>query len=240
MPQFFIDKKFTLNDELQIRGSDAKHILQSLRLKSNDWIVLSDGHGRSFRATITATTPTSLKVRILEEIVRNTGSSSPTLALAVIKGERFEWAIQKTVELGCRHIIPFISERCQPQNTYKVDRWLKIALEAAKQSGLQFKPTIERPVKFEELFSNEYISNRAILFYEGEKDSTLSKTSKLPDDVLIIGPEGGFAPEEIKLAEGANAVSVSLGPQILRVETAAISAMTIWQYEIGNMDIQKC
>lgn len=247
MPQFFIDRKLSPESEIEIRGADAKHISQVLRLAAGDWIMLSDGGGKTFRATILASAPRSVTARIDGEAPRCESMPSPSLALALIKGDRFEWALQKCVELGCRRVIPFSSSRTVPQyraeaGGRRLERWRRIAHEAAKQSGLPFRPEVDAPATFEELFTKGGGFGRTILFYEGETANDIRswwgnapKTDDRGGDLLVIGPEGGFCADEISLAAKADAVTLGLGPQILRVETAAVAALCLWQYELGNM-----
>lgn len=241
MPHFFIDASWNTGDHIAIRGSDARHIAQVLRLQEGDWIVLSDGSGRSFRATITKASPSKVEARIREELPRRLENASPVLALALIKGERFEWAIQKAVEIGCRRIIPFRSARTVPRmaedpGDRKRARWQRIALEAAKQSGLPFHPMVDLPVDFSELVRKTDTWQHILFFYEGACSQDLCTSWDVESaagstDLLIIGPEGGFTDAEVDCAASAGAVTVSLGPQILRVETAAIVALAIWHHE---------
>ncbi|MFH0800695.1 MAG: RsmE family RNA methyltransferase [Pseudomonadota bacterium] len=245
MPQFFIDRKFCTGGEIEIRGGDARHISQVLRLRAGDWILLSDGGGRSFRAIIRSVSSQSVRAEIEEEIRRPEAKSPPALALAIIKGDRFEWALEKAVELGTRRIIPFCSARTVPQyaaaaGARKAERWQKIAVAAAKQSGLPFRPQVDEPRSFADLLKLSKKFNRAVLLYEGEKRTSIAdlgeKGCRSSEDIIIIGPEGGFTDDEVGLATAAGAIAVSLGAQILRVETAAIAAIAIWQYELGNMN----
>lgn len=247
MPQFFIDKKFTIDSEIEIRGGDARHISSVLRLGSGDWIVLSDGAGRSYRAKIVTSSPACVTALIGDKIQRREGLAPAVLALALIKLERFEWAIEKAVEIGCRRIIPFRSARTIPQfalnaNARRLARWQKVALSAAKQSGLPFVPEIDSPHDFSNLFNAPNQFRRMIFFYEGEDKTDIralwrTKPADGPD-LIIIGPEGGFTNDEVALAKKSGAITASLGSQILRVETAAIAALAIWQYEEGNMDMK--
>lgn len=247
MPQFFVDQPLSENRRVDITGGDARHITQVLRLGPGDWLILSDGAGKCFRAVIESVSTSSVRVTLGEEIKRPAGSPPPTLALALAKRARFEWALQKSVELGCRHVIPFHSARTVPHAVgaqAKLARWRQIALEAAKQSGLPFRPDIDAPMEYASLLKLVPNFNPCVLFYEGESQTNLrslfrsaERTSRIKGALLIIGPEGGFTQEEVDLALKAGALTTSLGPQILRVETAAIAALTIWQYELGNMDI---
>lgn len=251
MPQFFIDQEFSAGDDVEIRGADARHIASVLRLGAGDWIVLSDGLGRSFRATITSATARSVGARIESELVRKNTLPAPALALAVIKGDRFEWAIQKAIEVGCRHLIPFCSLRTVPQyaesaESRKGDRWMRIALAAAKQSGLPFRPEVEDLREFRQVIGMAASYRRSVLLYEGERTHSLRSLLAEPPptpgatqnagDLLIVGPEGGFADDEVARATKAGITTVSLGPQILRVETAAVVALAVWQYELGNLN----
>jgi len=247
MPQFFVDQNFAADDEVEIDGSDAHHISRVLRLTKGDWLVLSDGTGRSFRAIITKSDPKNVRAIIKTEVTKHQKCPAPVLALAIIGRDRFEWAIQKSVELGCRHIIPIVtrrtvSHRATSTDHKKLDRWQHIALEAAKQSGLPFIPEIAVPTDFDGICALSRDSGSTVLFHAGEENFDIRKFWKTnspgKENLLVVGPEGGFADDEITKAKNAGMTILSLGHQILRVETAAISIMTIWQYELGNMDIK--
>lgn len=250
MPQFFVDKKLTEGTEVEIRGSEAHHVLDVLRLHAGDWIVLSDGSGRSFRSTILATKAKALIARIGREINRPAGRTPPALAIATIKPDRLEWAVQKSVELGCRHIMTFVSERTARRQlsensaARKSERLTRIAMAAAKQSGLPMRPELEAVRSFQDLCTRIPGFSPAVLLYEGESRKGLhdiwrkmpveEKDSKAP--LVIVGPEGGFTAAEVDQALASGALTASLGPQILRVETAAVAAVAICQYELGNMN----
>ena len=244
MPQFFVDKSLEVGKEVEITGRDAHHINDVLRLGGGDWLVLSDGMGRSFRAKITSVVSRKVNAVIEAEIIRRQAADPPALAFAVIKHDRSEWIIQKAVELGLKDIVPFYCERTIPtfrSADKKIPRWLKIAHDAAKQSGLPFLPKISAPVEFRELLKRMPEYGSALLFWEGERETDLRTeiASLGPRVLLIVGPEGGFSNSEIETAKTAGAVTVSLGQQILRVETAAIVAVTLAQYELGNLSLCK-
>jgi 16S rRNA (uracil1498-N3)-methyltransferase len=250
MPQFFIDATLEKDREIELRGADAHHIALSLRLSAGDWIVLSDGSGRSFRAVISQASASRVIARIEREIARRAGRVPPALAIATIRPERFEWAIQKVVELGCRHILPFRSARTVrgkggDGDGKRLARWRTIALEAAKQSGLPFRPEVDPPANFEELCGRFAAFSPTILFFEGESKRSIRtilqnqtrSASGESEGLIVIGPEGGYAAEEVDLARASGAVTASLGQQILKAETAAVAAFTVCQYEFGNLDL---
>jgi 16S rRNA (uracil1498-N3)-methyltransferase len=247
MPQFFIDKDIVPGSEMTIGGGEAHHITHVLRLSAGDWIVLSDGKGHSFKAHISKTVGKGVCVTIGREVTRSFATRPPTLAAAVIRGKRFEWMIEKAVELGINEISPFVSKRsiefARGDLVGKVARWTKIATSAAKQSGLPFIPKIGRPQKFEELCESTAQFSRRALFYEGESPLSLQDFLRAGcpsgdhnHGMIIIGPEGGFDASEIEAAKDSGMAIVGLGQQILRAETAAIAAITIWQYESGNLN----
>jgi len=293
MPQFFVDQSFEVGCETEITGSDAHHIINVLRLHVGDWLVLSDGKGRSFRAEMIFVTPKRIRAVITEELKRRIAAPfpapAPALAFAIIKHDRSEWIIQKAVELGCIDIFPFSSQRTIPKYQTiekKLKRWQDIAIEAAKQSGLPFVPQIAMPVDFDRLCDLIPKYEKTILFWEGEDKKDMRSinipllcnkgsgevtskgchpepkakdpsgffaplrmtSSMLPHltspykgekcrILVIIGPEGGFDAVEVENAKSRGAVTVSLGQQILRVETAAITALAVVQYELGNLSI---
>lgn len=240
MPQFFIDRPFSVGSTVEIGGGDAHHMLTVLRLKAGDWLVVSDGKGRSYRSEIVSTGAKSVSIEVKEELKRRAASHHLSLAFAVIKHDRSEWIVQKAVELGVTHIIPFYSERTVPKYANadkKHGRWLQIALEAAKQSGLPFVPEISFPLGFTDLLKRLKEYDSSLLFWEGEtQDDLRSQVSGLGSQVLlIIGPEGGFSSAEVEMARSAGALTASLGEQILRVETAAIASVAVTQYALGNL-----
>jgi len=245
VPQFFVDQKFDVGAEVELRGADAKHIEQVLRLTPGDWIVLSDGSGKSYEAEITKTSPRSVSARI-KGLRSQRRLSDLVLAIAITKHDKTEAIIQKAVELGIARIIPFHSERTIPRlvadiTDKKLERWQKISMEAAKQSGLPFRPKVERPLPFDELVNAIPDFTTSILFWEGETERDIAACkdglSREGQKLVIVGPEGGFSSNEVDKARSAGAVTASLGQQILRVETAAIAALAICQYESGEFKI---
>lgn len=247
MPQFFVDKEVKAGESVELKGKSARHISQVLRLKAGDWLNVSDGKGRTFRSEILASAPTTVTVKILSVIEKKPSTPSPTLAISIIKPERFEWALEKCVELGTSKIIPLLTERTssfrKDASPSKVERWRKISVEAAKQSGLPFLPEVLSPTSLEKLLTDTSIYEFIVLPFEGEDVEDVNtfwsrrkRTFKKPD-LIIIGPEGGFTKEEVEFARSSGAKTISLGKQILRSETAAIAATSIWQYELGNMKI---
>jgi 16S rRNA (uracil1498-N3)-methyltransferase len=237
MPQFLIDRSNIKNGLAQIAGPDARHIANILRLKRGDWLVVTDGEGSRWRGEIIEASNNKVGIKLLEKLPSNR-LAPITLAQALTKHDKFEWIIQKSVELGVTKIIPFSSERTiKKYDQEKLERWRKIAVEAAKQCGTSIKPLIGQKMEFKNLLDEFKNYGSVVLFYEGEK---IHPVSGLPppkeNTLIIIGPEGGFSAGEIEIARKAGASIASLGPLILRVETAAIAAVTLTQNKIGYFD----
>ena len=164
-----------------------------------------------------------------------------TLFMALPKSDKMEFVMQKSVELGVRKIVPFLSKNCvsRPDKTdKKVERWRKIAVEAAKQCGRGYLPEVTAVMNADEAFRLAAESGTALFFYEHETRGlrdTLENRGVSDTVSLVIGPEGGFAPEEVQKARDAGLVSVSLGTRILRCETAPVAALAAVLYAGGNM-----
>jgi 16S rRNA (uracil1498-N3)-methyltransferase len=187
------------------------------------------------------------------------------LVQGILKGEKMDMVIQKATELGIKEIIPAITERSQVRYTRKTDRWRKIVGEASRQSGRSMVPIIHEPIEFSSQFtvySSQLLKGTGnppipplekggkgglggVIFWEEGGVSLKEAAAKITDSPIhvfthspiyvAIGPEGGFTEEEIRLAESYGLITVSLGKRILRAETAAISAITLIQFLMGDI-----
>jgi 16S rRNA (uracil1498-N3)-methyltransferase len=166
-----------------------------------------------------------------------------TLFQGIPKSDKMDLIVQKCVELGVSKIVPVITERTvvkidnQKDAIKKTDRWQKIILEAAKQCNRGIVPKIELPVSFEVALKTAAEAELALIPYEKEADNGLRRYLKQGTKRIsvIIGPEGGFTENEIKKAEGLGIMPITLGPRILRTETAGITMLSILMYELGDV-----
>ncbi len=231
MSRFFINKAQINGTEATILGGDAYHIARSLRMAVGDTVTLSDGEGTSYSAVLTKIRDDECTAEIKETLT--VSGESPvhiTLYMAYPKGDKLETVVQKSVELGASEIIPFESSRCIKRPTgdklEKITaRLSRIAEEAAKQCGRSIVPSIGTVKKMKELLPDIGSYDLALLCYEGESSLTVKAAldgyEKADGRIaVIVGSEGGFSPEEARALCEAGAVSVSLGPRILRCETA--------------------
>ena len=241
MPRFFVSEQ-PENGVLTLRGEDAHHAGRVLRLRPGESVTLCNGKGTDFDCSIETVEKDAVVCHVLDSHPAETEPRQQlTLFMALPKSDKMDFIVQKAVELGAREIVPYLSKNCvsRPDKTdKKVERWQKIALEAAKQCGRGYLPAVGAVVSFEQAAEQAAQSQTALFFYENERQTGLHDA--LLDGVgetvsLMIGPEGGFAPEEAAFAAEAGLTSVSLGTRILRCETAPIAALAAVLYAGGNM-----
>lgn len=209
-------------------------------------LLIGDGQERRYRTEITDVGKQAVTARIIETLAAPP-ATVPSLVLgqALLKGEKMDWVIQKTTELGVATIIPLQCRHSMVQP--KADRiesqtarWRRIALEAAQQSEQWQVPTVEPPQEAKRLVRNvSPLSVRLILMERRESGTTLSAvelpTSPQDSITVLVGPEGGWAKEETAQAEEAGCIPITLGPNILRAETAGIVAVSILQHRLGRL-----
>ena len=236
MSRFFVPKNNISDKTILIDGEDVLHISRVLRMREGDELTICDGEKCDYLCKISSISKKEIICDILsKEDNKNECAVSVTLYQGVPKGAKMDLIIQKCVELGAVKIVPFNSRRTVAAAKGKFDRFQKISLEAAKQSGRGIIPEITAPVDFDEALEDMLENDVAILAYEAREGFTLKDAlrGKAPKSVgIMIGPEGGFDPEEADLAVEKGALSVSLGKRILRTETAGLSVISNIIYEL--------
>ena len=239
MPRFFIPD--TPGDIVRLEGEQARHIARSLRMKPGETLTLCDGKGFDYNCIIRQAGDT-VTLQVLEKCPV---SSEPGVFLhlyqALPKGDKMDWIIQKSVELGASLITPVITSRCISRPTpdafeKKRLRYQKIAQEAAKQSGRGIIPTVTPLLTFAQALQELEPKTRSVLFYECGGQSVRDLISQEEKRVsFFVGSEGGFSPDEVKQAESAGVSLASLGSRILRCETAPLCALSLFLYATGNI-----
>ncbi len=229
-----------------ITGREAHHMSRVLRMDAGDALVLLDGKGGRFFAQIQSVSSDAVKVQIRKTLDPTQPSTLDiTLCQAVIKSAPMDYLIQKTSELGVTRILPFFSSRCVVQlkgdrQQKKSNRWREIARSAAKQCNRDIPAQIGPPASFDkQLASQGKASGLKVILWERERSRDLKGLLREHDPSSgftgMVGPEGGFAPEEITKAQEAGFMPVSMGERILRAETAALVLVAIVQYEWGDL-----
>jgi 16S rRNA (uracil1498-N3)-methyltransferase len=235
---FYVDPAKVGERYLTIEEDESKHILRVLRKSEGELIWVADGVDRAYEAVIRSIHPQSVECEILSVHERlNEPEIEVSLAVAVLKNpSRMEWLIEKGTELGIRRFIPVATSRSVVQSS-KENRWKKIALAAMKQSGRCYLPQIYPITEMDSVISHASVFDLKIIPYENTDEAlfiaeALRHRQKPTSALIVIGPEGGFAEEEIHSAEQAGFIQVSLGKRRLRTETAALVASA---WVIGNL-----
>lgn len=245
MHKFFVSKDNIVGNKCTIEGDDVKHIYKVLRLKEGEKISINNCEGKEYVGKLIDINKKEVIIDILEEIELNNESDIKVhLFQGMPKSTKMDLIVQKNTELGIRSITPIITERVVVKNDSefkKVDRWNRIALEACKQSKRSLIPNINTPIEFEELLIKMKDMDLIVVPYESKKGDGIKKlindvaNTQIKNIAIIIGPEGGFEEEEISKLEEVGAYIVTLGPRILRTETAGFVALTLLMYELGDL-----
>ena len=238
-PRFFAH---TDGDTAVITGEDAKHIGTVLRMKTGELAVLCDGEGADCLCRIRAVSKDCVEFEVLDR-QRNEAEPSVfvTLYQCMPKGDKMDFIVQKAVELGVGKVVPVLSKRCvsrpdEKSFVKKIQRWQKIAEEAAKQCGRGKIPEIGEQKEFRAAVTEYSQSKTGILFYECggvQLSEIVGKDAKEID--VFVGCEGGFEVEEAELAQEHGIVAATLGKRILRCETAPVAALAVLMNLTGNL-----
>jgi 16S rRNA (uracil1498-N3)-methyltransferase len=240
MQRVFILSPINESSELTLSGETAKYLNSVLRVRRGDSLVLFDPDGEHFEAGVLSVSKGKVEVEITTALGKMSEQEGGlTLLVGLLKGSKMELVIQKAVELGVSAIVPLETRRTVVRETRKLDRWRKIALEAARQCGRPTPPPVEEPVSLEVLLESIDGPLSGVVFYEAPGLGPLVQDdlSSAPgqNTTVAVGPEGGFAPEEVELMAERGLIPRTLGGNILRAETAAIAAVTLAQYLTGRL-----
>lgn len=222
--------------ELRISGQDARHLAYALRARRGDRIRAVDRAGNCAVVELIDFNNDSVKARRISELGKVIAERKIILADCLPKQNRFETIIEKATELGVDKIIPLISERTIARPKDKLERWRRIAKEAAEQCGRDTIPEIGDVRKLDDWLKEIAALKESWLFlfcWELEKDTTVREVltaHEISNVVVLIGPEGGFSEREVSAIKSAGGVSASLGSRILKTDTAAISVLAMINY----------
>ena len=226
-----------------IRDEAYHHLARVLRARVGDEVVVFDGEGREAEARVTRIWPTEILLHVGSVRAAPAAPVAITLIVALLKGEKMDLVVQKAVELGASRVVPFASERAVPRlegqrGTSRAERWRRIAQEAARQSGRADVPQVDAPVGWEGLFSLAHAEpdRRPLLLDPDERELRLGAASSgVSRLLLVVGPEGGFSPEERQRAVDNGFLPVALGPFVLRTETSGLAALAVVMHVHGAL-----
>ncbi|HJQ39172.1 MAG TPA: RsmE family RNA methyltransferase [Thermoanaerobaculia bacterium] len=221
-----------IQSTVTVSGDEFHHSIRVVRLREGEEVEVFDRAGKMAKAVVATIAKDHAVLNVGDEIASRESPLQLTLAMSIIQLEKFELVLQKATELGVHAIVPLITDRIElraERYAGKADRWQRIVFEAVKQSGRGLVPAIESPQKFDDVITRE---GTKIVF-----DADLSPSPAQPHNraTAFIGPEGGFSPRELDLAEQQQAIFQRLGPRRLRAETAAIVALTIVAARFGDL-----
>lgn len=238
MHRFFVPSQSIHGQQVTLPAEAARQVRTVLRLHAGDEIEVLDGEGLAYRVELRHTGKKSASGRILETRAAGGEPAGPiVLCLALIRGDRFEWVLQKGTELGVTRFQPILTRRTvrgAPGDS-KWQRWQRIVREAAEQSGRGRLPALSEPLDFAQAVT---ACQGLTLFPALAATRPLAAALAQPQWPLTLfaGPEGGFTPEEVEAARAAGIEPVGLGPRILRTETAAITLLALATAALGELD----
>ena len=234
--------KGIIEDTIEITGSDAHHLAHVMRGKVGDEITVADDEGTVALMEMAAFTKEAVTLKLIEKLAADTESFLDiTLAQCILKGDKMDFVVQKAVELGVKKIIPLMSQNTVARYEgkkveQKRQRWQKIADEAAKQCGRTKLIEVAEVTPLEKFL--QPAPENLVFCYENEEEILVKDVLSSIDAkkvTALIGAEGGFSLAEAEAIINSGGRSVTLGKRILRAETAAVAAMTIIQYELGDL-----
>jgi len=240
IPRVYIDTHLELNALVNLPIETHRYIVNVLRLKENNTIILFNGLGSEFVTQIISIEKKLTIVKILQEKITNKPSPIKIeLALSLIKNDKFDFALQKTVELGVDSITPIIATRStikinSKREQNRREHWAGIIQSACEQSGRNTLPIINPVSSISDWLD---ASSVPIILFEPSATETLKSISTMNKARVLIGPEGGFTEQELELIESAGANKLRLGPRVLRAETAAITAVSSLQLLMGDLNL---
>lgn len=247
MRRFLIDPKDVASGRACLSGDQARHAASVLRLGVGDRVVVLDGQGREWEARLASISPDRVDLDALTP--RAPRPESPldlTLGLVVLRPEKMDLVVQKSTELGLKRLVPLRSlhgavRLDDKQAGQKAVRWRRISLEALKQCGRARPVEIEPVTGLADFLAASSTAALKLLLDPDRTGRASGLKARLgssrPDSAVraLVGPEGGFSDEETRLAQEAGFEPVSLGPRVLRAETAALALLAVLQYEAGDL-----
>jgi 16S rRNA (uracil1498-N3)-methyltransferase len=238
IPRIFTEQSLSSGAAVTLEEGPSRHVGKVLRMQAGRELILFNGQGGQYQACITHAGKKSVEVEIGD--FSESSKNSPLeieLAIGLSKGDRFDFVLQKATELGITKISPLITERSEVKlNAERLEKkmasWQQIIIAACEQCQLNIIPSLAAPQKLEAWLESCESDLKLVLHHRS--DAKLADMSKPKNLALLIGPEGGLSAEEIQQAQTAGCRALTLGPRVLRTETAPIAALSLAQYLWGD------
>jgi len=244
MNRFFVPTENIGDDYIVFTAEQAHQITNVLRLRPGQTVIALDNEGGEYEVVLTELRNGCVRGRICQQrIAAGEPAVELTLFQSLLRRQNFEWVLQKCTELGVTRFVPVVTERTvvrpQTDSSQKLVRWQRILAEAAEQCGRGRIPELAQPLRLDQALEQFRRFDRVLIPWEKSDRSSLATALRsdtpLRTIAIVIGPEGGFSEQEIQSARQHGALAVTLGPRILRSETAAVVTCTAVLYELGQL-----
>ncbi len=234
--RLYVHASLGAGQPVSLNESQSHYLFSVMRLGNDDMLLTFNGQNGEWLAQVSLAHKRAGQITCIEQSAPQTSPPDLWLLFAPLKRTRSDFLVEKAVELGASRLIPVLTQRTNAEHL-RIDKLQAHAIEAAEQCGATFVPPIDQLVKLDKMLAN-WPQERSLIFCDETRDApALAKalpTNPTPAAILI-GPEGGFTPEEIaRIKTLPQTTAASLGPRILRAETAAIAAVTLWQSALGD------
>lgn len=238
-PRFFTTQELACGDTIALEAGPSQHIARALRMQAGAELLLFNGQGGQYPAVLVEVDKKRVVATLGDQLLEELESPLQVhLGIAVSRGERMDWVIQKATELGVSSVTPLFTERTEvklrgERAAKKTRHWQQIAVSACEQCGRNRLPNIVEPSALSAWLSTTAADHKLVLHHRaGQHDSSATTPTSI---ALLIGPEGGLSEAEVDAAELAGYQSMRLGPRVLRTETAPLAALAILQAKWGDM-----
>ena len=238
-PRFFTAQELACGDTIALEAGPSQHIARALRMQAGAELLLFNGQGGQYPAVLVEVDKKRVVATLGDQLLEELESPLQVhLGIAVSRGERMDWVIQKATELGVSSVTPLFTERTEvklrgERAAKKTRHWQNIAVSACEQCGRNRLPNIAGLSELSAWLGNTAADHKLVLHHRaGQNDSSAASPTSI---ALLIGPEGGLSEAEVDAAELAGYQSLRLGPRVLRTETAPLAALAILQAKWGDM-----
>ena len=244
MKRFYHPGTLEINQNIYLDNLAAHHALRVIRVKVKDRFIVFNGDGYNYKVEVISVEKKKLKINIISKDENHSESQTKIILIQSLStNEKMDWIIQKATELGVNQIAPIYSTRSiikldSTRADKKLMHWQQVLISACEQSGRSRIPQINKPISFIQALEKPEFKEKALkLILTPDGQTSLENLDPLnnKDIILLIGPEGGFSEEELKLANDYKFTSLKLGPRTLRTETAPLSILSIIQFKYGDL-----
>jgi 16S rRNA (uracil1498-N3)-methyltransferase len=241
IPRIYQPIDLSSNKVVQLDATAANHLLNVLRLRINDPVIIFNGQGGEYSARVVEIIKRDVFINVAEfHAIDRESPLQIHLAQGISRGEKMDFTIQKAVELGVTEITPIITERCgvklsQARWDKRFERWQKIIISASEQCGRNTLPRLNKITRFADFITQTDAVQLKLILHPDAKQAIHDLQNDMHNLILFIGPEGGITTTEMQLAQTNNFIGIKLGSRTLRTETAGLAAIAILQAKCGDI-----